>query len=164
MAEYRYPEVPPARMHELAALVERGFEQGFTTGQMVCLSWRAADSASSWKELKGLGPGEASSASVATLEGKILDAIERRQTVPEYDNRPWHLPLPALAPGRDLHTVVAQVRDRRRIGQCGQCDEMGSIDAEEVDGRTVLRRCLHPSGVFPSPEPSPDQAAGSDVK
>ncbi len=164
VAEYRYPEVPPARMHDLATFVERGFEQGFTTGQMVCLAWRAADSASSWKERKGLGPGEASSAAVTTLEGKIFDAIERRQPVPEYDNRPWHLPLPALAPGRDLHAIVARVRDRRRIAQCGQCDELGFIDAEEGDGRKVLSRCLHPTGDSPAPESSLDLAAESDFK
>ncbi|KPI02906.1 hypothetical protein OK074_5056 [Actinobacteria bacterium OK074] len=163
IAEYRYPEVPPARAHELATLIERGFEQGFTTGQMICLVWRAADSASSWKERKGLGPGEASSAAVTTLEGKILDAIGRRQPVPEYDARPWHLPLPALAPGRDLHTRVARVRDRSLIAQCGKCDEMGFIDTEEADGRMVLIRCLHPTDILPSPRSFPDETTGPEA-
>ncbi|MGI3224570.1 hypothetical protein ACRJ4B_12080 [Streptomyces sp. GTA36] len=164
VAEYRYPEVPHARMHDLATYVERGFGHGFTAGQMVCLAWRAADSASSWKERKGLGPSEASSAAVTTLEGKIFDAIERRQPVPEYDNRPWHLPLPALAPGRDLHTIIARVRDRRRIAQCRHCDELGFIDAQEVDGRTVLNRCLHPTGDLSVLGSLPGQAAAPDVK
>ncbi|MFE9762966.1 hypothetical protein ACFYPC_00275 [Streptomyces sp. NPDC005808] len=33
VAEYRYPEVPHARMHDLATYVERGFGHGFTAGQ-----------------------------------------------------------------------------------------------------------------------------------
>ncbi|GAQ54860.1 hypothetical protein a10_04675 [Streptomyces acidiscabies] len=158
VAEYRYPEVPPARMHDLATFVERGFEQGFTTGQMICLAWRAADSASSWKERKNLGAVEASSAAVTTLEGKICDAIERRQPVPEYNSRPWHQPLLALAPGCAEHVRVARVRDRRWIAQCGECDELGWRDAE-IDDRMVLIRCLHLDEEPSEPESLPDEAS-----
>lgn len=45
---YGCPAVPEGRRHELAAVVRKGFAAGYTSGQMICFAWRAADSAAEW--------------------------------------------------------------------------------------------------------------------
>jgi hypothetical protein len=87
--KYDYPEVPEARREELTDVIRKGFGHGYTSGQMICFAWRAADSAAAWKERnQRMGPPEAASASVTSLNGKIDKAIELHHAIPEYEVPP----------------------------------------------------------------------------
>jgi hypothetical protein len=141
---YDYPEVPHARRQELAGIVKKGFTSGYTSGQMICFAWRAADSAAAWKERNArMGPPEASSAAVTILNNKIDKAIEVRHAIPEYEHPRWHQQPPALAVLRKLSADVKRIRDRSVIDACQQCDHQG---LRETDGGGALIRCTHASG------------------
>ncbi|AZP21205.1 hypothetical protein EJC51_37105 [Streptomyces aquilus] len=97
--KYDYPEVPETRREELTDVIRRGFGHGYTPGQMICFAWRAADSAAAWKERNApMGPPEAASASVTTLNGKIDKAVELHHAIPGYEVPRWHeAPLTTMA-------------------------------------------------------------------
>ncbi|MGW4688546.1 hypothetical protein ACWEPM_27130 [Streptomyces sp. NPDC004244] len=149
--KYNYPEVPEARREELAEIIRNGFDAGYTSGQMVCFAWRAADSAAAWKERSGpkIGPPEAASASVTSMSGKIAKAIELRHSIPEYDPPRWHITPVALAALRKLKADVRWVYDRSVIAACVKCDENGITLEPQVseDGRSTVARCIHPRDI-----------------
>ncbi|MET9607229.1 hypothetical protein ABZZ17_19435 [Streptomyces sp. NPDC006512] len=149
--KYNYPAVPEARREELTEIVRGGFDAGYTSGQMFCFAWRAADSAAAWKERSGpkIGPPEAASASVTSLGGKIAKAIELRHSIPEYDPPRWHATPVALGALRKVNADVRRVYDRTVMGACDQCDENG-ITLESRDdghGRSTVARCVHPKDI-----------------
>ncbi|MET9794871.1 hypothetical protein [Nocardiopsis alba] len=112
--EYRYPWVSEAKRVELYGHLRRGLEH-FTYGQMVCLCWRAVDTAASWKERKGLAAAHASSASVTTLGGKIDYALEHpASSLPEYSTPRSHPEPPGLSAGRDLLGYLEILREQQR--------------------------------------------------
>ncbi|MBC2875861.1 hypothetical protein H7K43_12455 [Streptomyces sp. TYQ1024] len=144
---YQYPEVPEGRRRQLADIVKKGFDAGFTPGQMICFAWRAADTAAGWKERKAMGPAEASSAAVTILNGKIDTAIEARHAIPEYEPPRWHQQPLALDALRELNADVKRVRDRAVMDACLQCDHHG---LRETDTGAVVR-CVH------APPATPEQ-------
>ncbi|MCX4846533.1 hypothetical protein [Streptomyces sp. NBC_00893] len=144
--KYGYPEVPEARREELTNVIRKGFEHGYTSGQMICFAWRAADSAAAWKERNPrMGPPEAASASVTSLNGKIDKAIELHHSIPEYETPRWHAAPLALSSFRRLHADVRWVYNREVIGTCTQCDHQGLKETVHPEtGAEALWRCIHP--------------------
>ncbi|MFJ9777104.1 hypothetical protein ACIRVF_38715 [Kitasatospora sp. NPDC101157] len=141
--KYGYPPVPETREVELFDTIVDGITGGYTTGQMIAIVWRAADSAAAWKERNArMGPPEASSATVTMVRRKLDDARERRQPVPEYEPPRWLSVPAALGAARQVLEAVEGPRRRDRIAACNQCDINGFV-SDEVDGREVASRCLH---------------------
>lgn len=141
--KYGYPSIPDTRRPELVDSIRLGLEHGYTTGQMICFAWRAADTAAGWKERNArMGPPEASSATVTILDNKVRDTIERRWPVPEYEPPKWQERPLALVPGQELLSAVRSVRSPQAISACEECDHQGFVE-ENKDGHSVLRRCLH---------------------
>ncbi|MGW4808741.1 hypothetical protein [Kitasatospora sp. NPDC004272] len=141
--KYGYPPVPETREVELFDTIVDGITGGYTTGQMIAIAWRAADSAAAWKERNArMGPPEASSATVTIARKKLDDARERRQPVPEYEPPRWMSVPAALGAARRVLEAVEGPRRRDRIAACDQCDINGFI-SNEVSGREVASRCLH---------------------
>lgn len=96
---YEYPPTPESRFSELTAAVLHGIDLGYTLGQLICLAWRAADSAIPWAQRTVRGyttHAAASAAAISSLLKKIDYAYTRQQTVPEYDLPPWHHRAPAI--------------------------------------------------------------------
>ncbi|SIO90961.1 hypothetical protein [Nocardiopsis sp. JB363] len=141
--DYRYPWVPETKRLELYEQLARGLEH-FSFGQMVCLCWRAVDTAASWKERKGLTAAHASSAAVTTLGGKIDYAIDHPASpLKEYKTPQSHLPPPGLAAAKDLLERLETLREEQRGCHlhelhpipCTHCLGMlygGGEEAEEV--------------------------------
>jgi len=153
--KYDYPAVPERRRQELADIVRKGFTAGYTSGQMICFAWRAADSAAAWKERNAhMGPPEASSGAVTILNNKIDTAIEVHHAIPEYDPPRWHQQPPALAVLRQLNAEVKRVRDRSMIIACPECDHQG---LRETDTGPMVR-CIHTATVPERPESQEDPA------
>ncbi|MFI1312253.1 hypothetical protein ACH4TS_19160 [Streptomyces albidoflavus] len=144
--KYGYPEVPEARREELTQIVRKGLAHGYTSGQMICFAWRAVDSAASWKERNPrMGPPEAASASVTTLEGKIDKAIELHHSIPEYDTPRWHSASLALGSFRQLNDEIRWVHNREVIDACARCDRQGLKETVQPEtGACTLWRCTHP--------------------
>ncbi|MYW31134.1 hypothetical protein GT040_27575 [Streptomyces sp. SID2119] len=144
--KYGYPAVPEARREELADVIRKGFAHGYTSGQMICFAWRAADSAAAWKERNPrMGPPEAASASVTSLSGKIDKAIELHHSIPEYEAPRWHASPLALACFRRLHADIRRVYAREVIGACTQCDHLGLKETVHPEtGADTVWRCTHP--------------------
>ncbi|MFD3975612.1 hypothetical protein [Streptomyces cyaneofuscatus] len=144
--KYGYPAVPEARREELADVIRKGFAHGYTSGQMICFAWRATDSAASWKERNPrMGPPEAASASVTSLNGKIDKAIELHHSIPEYEAPRWHTSPLALACFRRLHAEIRWVYDREVIGACTRCDQQGLKETVHPEtGVDAVWRCTHP--------------------
>ncbi|NNN31007.1 hypothetical protein HLK59_11615 [Streptomyces sp. S3(2020)] len=143
---YDYPEVPEARREELAEVIRRGFGHGYTSGQMFCFAWRAADSAAGWKERnQPMGPPEAASASVTILNGKIDKAIELHHSIPEFDVPRWHGTPLALSSFRRLAADIRWVYSREVIDACPHCDHNGLKETlhPETEAITMVR-CTHP--------------------
>ena len=155
--KYQYPEVPEGRRQELADILKKGFAVGYTSGQMICFAWRAADSAAGWKERNAhMGPPEAASAAVTSLKKKIDNAIELHHAIPEYDPPRWHQQPLALATLRELNSEIKRVHDRSVIDACPQCDHHG---LRETDSGSVIR-CTHDAQ---APRQNESQAEPSDV-
>ena len=141
--EYRYPWVPEAKRADLNEQLARGLGH-FSFGQMVCLCWRAADTASSWKERKGLTAAHASSAAVTTLGGKIDYAQDHPDSpLPEYKPLRAHPEPPGLAAARDLLRRLEELKAEQQGCQlyaqhalpCAHCLGMlygGGEEAEPV--------------------------------
>lgn len=144
--KYDYPEVPETRREELTDIIRKGFEHGYTSGQMITFVWRAADSAAAWKERNArMGPPEAASASVTTLNGKIDKAIELHHAVPEYEVPRWHSAPLALSSLRRLTADIRWVYDREVIEACPHCDHIGLKEVVHPETEsTALGRCTHP--------------------
>lgn len=144
--KYDYPEVPEARREELTDVIRRGFGHGYTSGQMVCFAWRAADSAAAWKERnQKMGPPEAASASVTSLNGKIDKAIELHHSIPEYEVPRWHGTPLALSSFRRLSADIRWVYNREVIDACPHCDHHGLKETVRPEtGATTMWRCTHP--------------------
>ncbi|CAM5548925.1 hypothetical protein [Streptomyces narbonensis] len=161
--QYGYPEVPEARREELADVIRKGFEHGYTPGQMICFAWRAADSAAAWKERNPrMGPPEAASASVTSLNGKIDKAIELRHAIPEYEAPRWHKAPLALNSFRRLHSDIRRVHDSGVIGACTRCDVNGLKETVHPEtGAGALWRCTHPIE-FPAQEQQETEESRTD--
>ncbi|MFG2997602.1 hypothetical protein [Streptomyces sp. NPDC048340] len=144
--KYSYPEVPEARREELTDVIRKGFNHGYTPGQMICFAWRAADSAAAWKERNArMGPPEAASASVTSLNGKIDKAIELHHAIPEYEAPRWHATPLALSSLRRLHADIQWVHSREVIEACTLCDHHGLKDTVHPEtGAGAVWRCTHP--------------------
>ncbi|MEU3345873.1 hypothetical protein ABZ723_12875 [Streptomyces sp. NPDC006700] len=144
--KYDYPEVPEARREELTDVIRKGFGHGYTSGQMICFAWRAADSAAAWKERnQRMGPPEAASASVTSLNGKIDKAIELHHAIPEYEVPRWHEAPLALSSFRRLSADIRWVYNREVIEACPHCDHHGLQETVHPEtGATAMRRCVHP--------------------
>ncbi|MCW8383394.1 YfjI family protein [Streptomyces justiciae] len=144
--KYDYPEVPEARREELTDVIRRGFGHGYTSGQMFCFAWRAADSAAAWKERnQRMGPPEAASASVTTLNGKIDKAIELHHSIPEYDVPRWHGSPLALSSFRRLTSDIRWVYNREVIDACPHCDRNGLQETVHPETEAItMARCTHP--------------------
>lgn len=144
--KYGYPEVPEARREELTDVIRKGFSHGYTSGQMICFAWRAADSAAAWKERNArMGPPEASSASVTSLNGKIDKAIELHHAIPEYETPRWHSAPLALSSLRRLRAEIQWVFNREVIEGCTLCDHHGFKDSVHPEtGAGAVWRCTHP--------------------
>lgn len=144
--KYGYPAVPEARREELADVIRKGLAHGYTSGQMICFAWRAADSAAAWKERNPrMGPPEAASASVTSLNGKIDKAIELHHSIPEYEAPRWHASPLALACFRRLHAEIRWVYNRDVIDACTQCDHQGLKETVHPEtGMDAVWRCTHP--------------------
>ncbi|MGW1075001.1 hypothetical protein [Streptomyces sp. NPDC002537] len=153
--KYQYPEVPEGRRRQLADVVKKGFGAGYTSGQMICFAWRAADTAAGWKERNALGPTEASSAAVTILNDKIDKAVEVHHAIPEYEPPRWHQQPLALDALRELNADVKRVRDRSVIDACPRCDQHG---LRETDTGAVTR-CVHVPPVVPQGTESQDEPA-----
>ncbi|MFB6806489.1 hypothetical protein [Streptomyces sp. NPDC056387] len=147
--KYGYPEVPEARREELTDVIRKGFSHGYTPGQMICFAWRAADSAAAWKERNArMGPPEAASASVTSLNGKIDKAIELHHAVPEYEPPRWHASPLALGSLRRLHADIQWVYNREVVEACTHCDHHGLKDTVHPEtGTGAVWRCTHPVGI-----------------
>lgn len=138
---YDYPVVPENRRPELMETISKGLDQGYTSGQMICFAWRAADTAASWKERHAkAGPPEAASASVTILARKMEEAAERRQPVPEYTAPAWLGQPPALTPATELAAEIRRVRNPDVIRLCEACDNNGLVSDED---KGTVSRCLH---------------------
>lgn len=110
MRDYGYPVVPVSKRAELYEQLTRGLVH-FTLGQMVCLCWRAVDTAASWKERRGLSKAHASSAAVTILGGKIDHAVRHRSSaLPEYRFPPAHPEPPGLAATRELLECLEEAK------------------------------------------------------
>ncbi|MEU2962624.1 hypothetical protein [Streptomyces albidoflavus] len=144
--KYDYPEVPEARREELTDVIRKGFGHGYTSGQMFCFAWRAADSAAAWKERnQRMGPPEAASASVTTLNGKIDKAIELHHAIPEYDVPRWHGSPLALSSFRRLAADIRWVYNREVIDACPHCDRNGLKETVHPETEVItMERCTHP--------------------
>ncbi len=144
--KYDYPEVPEARREELTDVIRKGFAHGYTPGQMSCFAWRAADSAAAWKERnQRMGPPEAASASVTTLNGKIDKAIELHHSIPEYDVPRWHEAPLALSSFRRLAADIRWVYNREVIDACPHCDHQGLRETVHPETEAItMWRCTHP--------------------
>ncbi|MFE6663918.1 hypothetical protein ACFVFH_10195 [Streptomyces sp. NPDC057697] len=161
--KYAYPQVPEARREELTDVIRRGFEHGYTPGQMICFAWRAVDSAAAWKERNPrMGPPEAASAAVTSLGGKIDRAIELHQSIPEYEAPRWHRAPLALGSLRRLHADIRWVYNREVIGACTRCDHQGLKESVRTEnGTTALWRCTHPAEI-PAQAQEPEEASSRD--
>ncbi|MGW1512819.1 hypothetical protein [Streptomyces sp. NPDC002394] len=161
--KYGYPEVPEARREELADVIRKGLDHGYTPGQMICFAWRAADSAAAWKERNPrMGPPEAASASVTSLNGKLEKAIELHHSIPEYETPRWHKAPLALGSFRRLHADIRWVYNREIISACPHCDHQGlkeTIRAES--GTKALWRCTHPVEI-PAQQQNPEETSPRD--
>lgn len=143
---YDYPEVPETRREELTDIIRKGFDHGYTSGQMITFVWRAADSAAAWKERNArMGPPEAASASVTTLNGKIDKAIELHHAIPEYEVPRWHSAPLALSSLRRLAADIRWVYNREVIDACPHCDHHGLKEVVHPETEsTAMWRCTHP--------------------
>ncbi|MFI1866923.1 hypothetical protein [Streptomyces jumonjinensis] len=156
--KYDYPEVPEARREELTDVIRKGFNHGYTPGQMICFAWRAVDSAAAWKERNPrMGPPEAASASVTSLNGKIDRAIELHHAIPEYEAPRWHEAPLALARFRRLSADIQWVYNRDVIDRCTHCDHQGLKDTVHPEtGAGSMWRCVHPIETPDQPEKEPN--------
>ncbi|MFE9851103.1 hypothetical protein ACFYPN_20180 [Streptomyces sp. NPDC005576] len=163
--KYGYPEVPEARREELAEVIREGFEHGYTSGQMICFAWRAADSAAAWKERNPrMGPPEAASASVTSLRAKIDRAIELHHSIPEYETPRWHAAPLALAGFRRLHAKIRWVYNREVIDACTRCDHLGLKETvRSGTGESAMWRCTHPLGIPPQQHAEEEPSGWDDV-
>ncbi len=161
--KYGYPAVPEARREELADVIRKGFAHGYTSGQMICFAWRAADSAAAWKERNPrMGPPEAASASVTSLNGKIDKAIELHHSIPEYEAPRWHASPLALACFRRLTAEIRRVYARDVIGACTRCDHLGLKETVHPEtGVDAVWRCTHPVEI-PAQHPGEGEPSGRD--
>ncbi|MFE8912993.1 hypothetical protein [Streptomyces globisporus] len=161
--KYGYPDVPEARREELTKVIQKGFKHGYTPGQMICFAWRAADSAAAWKERNPrMGPPEASSASVTSLNGKIDKAIELHHSIPEYETPRWHKAPLALGSFRRVHAAIRWVYNREVIGSCAQCDHQGLKETVRTEsGTRALWRCTHP-GEIPAQQQESEEMSPQD--
>ncbi|MFB7913841.1 hypothetical protein [Streptomyces sp. NPDC056061] len=161
--KYGCPEVPEARREELTDVIRKGFKHGYTPGQMICFAWRAADSAAAWKERNPrMGPPEAASASVTSLNGKIDKAIELHHSIPEYETPRWHKAPLALGSFRRLHADIRWVYNREVIGACTQCDHQGLKETVRTEaGTRALWRCTHTVEI-PAQQQEPEQMSPQD--
>ncbi|MFI1189043.1 hypothetical protein [Streptomyces californicus] len=161
--KYGYPEVPEARREELTDVIRKGFKHGYTPGQMICFAWRAADSAAAWKERNPrMGPPEAASASVTSLNGKIDKAIELHHSIPEYETPRWHKAPLALGSFRRLHADIRWVYTREVIDACPQCDHQGLKETVRTEaGTRALWRCTHPVAI-PAQHQEPEESSSQD--
>lgn len=139
--KYNYPPTPVARRPELVQTIRDGYAANYTLGQMICLAWRAADTAAAWKERNtGMGPPEASSATVTSLRTKLTNVRERRLPVPEYDMPRWiDMPL-ALPAAQHVYQLVRAPWSPELIKECTACDAYGWAYTDQ--NRTY--RCAHP--------------------
>ncbi|MFJ9980127.1 hypothetical protein [Streptomyces cyaneofuscatus] len=163
--KYGYPAVPEARREELADVIRKGFAHGYTSGQMICFAWRAADSAAAWKERNPrMGPPEAASASVTSLNGKIDKAIELHHSIPEYEAPRWHASPLALACFRRLHADIRRVYAREVIDACTQCDHLGLKETVHPEtGADTVWRCTHPVEIeIPAQAHGEEEPSGRD--
>lgn len=115
MQDYGYPIVPVSKQAELQEKLALGLAR-FTFGQMVCLCWRAVDTAASWKERKGLSNAHASSAAVTILGGKIDHAVGHPSSrLPEYMlPAAYYSVLPGLAATRNLLGYLEEAKAGQR--------------------------------------------------
>ncbi|MFD3646586.1 hypothetical protein ACFWUT_22230 [Streptomyces cyaneofuscatus] len=163
--KYGYPAVPEARREELADVIRKGFAHGYTSGQMICFAWRAADSAAAWKERNPrMGPPEAASASVTSLNGKIDKAIELHHSIPEYEAPRWHASPLALACFRRLHAEIRRVYAREVIGACTRCDHLGLKETVHPEtGADTVWRCTHPVEIPAQPHGEEEPSGRDDA-
>lgn len=109
---------------------------------MICLAWRAADTAAAWKERNaGMGPLEAASATVTTLRNKLDNTRERRWPVPEYEPPRWLTMPVALVPAQRLNQKTKSPWDPSLIASCDRCDVIGWY----LNKNDRAERCTHPT-------------------
>ncbi|MFJ3906567.1 hypothetical protein [Streptomyces sp. NPDC090025] len=152
--QHSCPETPEARRDELAGIIRKGFEHGYSTGQMFCFAWGAARSAATWRdETPGVGAPEAASASVTGLKTRIGKAIECGYDISAYDVPRWHRAPLALDGLRTLREDIRRVYDRAVIDACTRCDQQGFKETVRAGtGTKALWRCTHPVEI-PAPDP-----------
>jgi len=153
------------KIEELANVIRKGFAHGYTSGQMICFAWRAADSAAAWKERNPrMGPPEAASASVTSLNGKIDKAIELHHSIPEYEAPRWHASPLALACFRRLHADIRRVYAREVIDACTQCDHLGLKETVHPEtGADTVWRCTHPVEIPAQPHGEEEPSGRDDA-
>jgi hypothetical protein len=108
--DHGYPPIPDRRRSAYADLLYDGLDSGYTAGQLACLAWRAVQSSTTWCQRAPETGHEQAAGAVVTLFGrKMVQALEDRAPVPEYDIPAWAAPPAALVPGRILlHRIAAQ--------------------------------------------------------